>query len=538
MVFDGRNIIFGLPEQLIKTVQFLLMKEAEGEFVFTNDLVEWDRSDKILDSFDMDYGKKGYYRAVGLAYVVDQVGEDFSIDRVKNYYGWSKALRILAPIVGWECELLAGVIRKFPLSEDVVEYNIKGALRDYSKADFKAGITILSHFPEYRVDIKTGLMENDFQKYCKLFPPKSDWKDYRLAAIIFFLSSFSTSSDVQKELKETRERQVLELLRTGDTTSLVEVICNWISFQSNTSKFIEDCILLLIKGLPVGYDVALVVKLDKALHGSVISSDLMKKIALCFIETHNSTDVIRMEHSIRELNENQENFVEFVLFFILNCNHLCRFIGRSLWDKYYLETSNFNIFDLTEENQIVFSKFMLEDFGNPERRLPKVLPLLGSKSEKVRIIFMNLIKPYIDDYMGHVICELDKLQIQTSETVALRDYYAKRAKFVSLRRELKELSPALVDYQVYKESIRCEKNHITNLLNESELKSSTEWMNLFPKVVLARGGGWRKSDGSTTPLAEIQHSVPARQMLQSMSPIEQDEWIKTLMHNYDTKGDY
>ena len=530
MIFNGRNNLPGIPVTLEKIVSILLKHEAEGKFVYSCVLSDWDNFDDVMDALGLRYDEETYYYAVGLAYVVSH--SEASVKFPQSAYCWSVALKILSPFAGWDSELIAKVVKGFSISEEV-ECNIRDALRGFAKTSFSVGNKLLSLLPEFSVSVKIGLMENDFQRYCEQYPPERDSEDFQNAAIVYYLSSLS---GLDGEKKTICENQIVELLN-GGAANLMSPVCDWIAIQSETTAFIEDCILLLIKGLPKEFDEACIKKLDRSIVGNHLTINLMKKITIGLVEFHESLAVINMERSIRKLSKNKTDFIEFVLFLIINPSGLCRMIGRYLWDHYSMETSEWDVFELDGNTQIIFAQFMLEDFGNPEHRIPKLLPLLGSESRRIRQVFLNILKPYIDDYMGHVISELDKLHIETEESKLLRDYFDRRSEFLQARRNLKELSPQVTEYKSYSEALRCEKRHMKALLAEAESNYKSDWMGLFPKVMLARGGGWREKDGSSRPLAEIKCSLPARQMLQSMCPIEYDEWMKKILQNYDTEGD-
>lgn len=76
-------------------------------------------------------------------------------------------------------------------------------------------------------------------------------------------------------------------------------------------------------------------------------------------------------------------------------------------------------------------------------------------------------------------------------------------------------------------------------MKEAKDNSHSIWKELANTVVLARGGGWRRQDGTTQKLPLIQFSTPAPIMNESLSPIEQQEWYNELIRDWnDTTGNH
>lgn len=71
-----------------------------------------------------------------------------------------------------------------------------------------------------------------------------------------------------------------------------------------------------------------------------------------------------------------------------------------------------------------------------QTRLPKLLPLIDSKYERVRNILMGQLGPYLDDYMGHVINALNKLKLESKYVDVIKQYY-EREERMHWKRETK-----------------------------------------------------------------------------------------------------
>ncbi len=176
---------------------------------------------------------------------------------------------------------------------------------------------------------------------------------------------------------------------------------------------------------------------------------------------------------------------------------------------------------------------MLQDYGNPETRLPKLLPLIDSKSERVRNILMGQLGPYLDEYMGHVINALDKMKIESKYVDVIKQYYERRADALDKRRSMIKLSPRYSHMSEFQEIMRLQKVHMQEQIREAEKGHKSILKDIAKNVVLARGGGWRDENGVVHHLAHFKVSMPSRQLVQSMTPMEQDEWLNELLKDRD-----
>ena len=152
---------------------------------------------------------------------------------------------------------------------------------------------------------------------------------------------------------------------------------------------------------------------------------------------------------------------------------------------------------------------------------------------------MGMLRPYTDDYMGHVVAELDKLKINNKEAKTIKAYVDGRWNVIKLRKEMKELSPAYTHGKEYREARRVETEYLQGRMKEAEKDHHALWKELASTVILARGGGWRMADGTTQKLPLIQFSMPARQLNESLSPREQENWLNDILKDWnDTTGNH
>ena len=123
--------------------------------------------------------------------------------------------------------------------------------------------------------------------------------------------------------------------------------------------------------------------------------------------------------------------------------------------------------DLDEKLQCLLIIELLQDYGNPETRLPKLLPLIESELPSVRNVLMSQLVPYLDEYMGHVIKAFEKLNIDNESVTKIHWYFEKRSDAIDKRRSLKEMSPKYGYMIEYQEALKTQKQQLATTDEES-----------------------------------------------------------------------
>ena len=555
-MFNGRNILSGFPQELKKVVNFLNEKADKGEFVFSDFFEEWANKEEIIKPLNLKYEGDSCYYAASLAYIASENDGIIKFPKEFSVWRWAWSLRYMAPFCEWTPTYIKSVILSFMDQEDDIKVLMNEVAQFYAEGHFDNGLSLLSIMPEFRCDILSGLMVNNLERYSKEFPVEKDIEEFynvfekavfikegdvRKAfdiamplytpsptAMSFFLKAHRHLDDTQKDLCE---KMVINMLEKGDTLKYVAPYTKWMRFIKEESVFIENSILLLIQGLGKENSGALKL-IDKALWHTLEDMDFIEKIVICIAEHLSPFDVLKMEQCLHHYYDKKVEFLNMVLFFIINPKGEYRIVGRRLWDDYHLELSDFNIMEQEEIIQCAFIVSMLQDFGNPETRLPKILPLLKSKSKMVHHVLSNYLKHYLDDYMGHVINEIDKLKFNNKKTKTIKKYFESRADIIRQRRNIKELSSKLPYYRVFTEAVRTQNEYHQNQMKEAENRHKNTLQELASTVVLARGREWRRPDGTSQRLPKITFSMPARQLTQSYSPMEQAEYINNVMKDW------
>lgn len=557
-MFNGRNLLPNLPEGLTKVVTFLNEKANAGEFDFSETPSYWAKHEDFIKPLGLGHDGAGYYFAVSLAFIAVKNDGIIVFAEKDHVWRWAWSLHVIAGIAGWKPDFMERVIKSFEGKEENIDGPLSWAAQVYGNAYYDDSVALMSLLPQYRVSILAGLMENDFERYCAEYPPKDNVEEFALSFVkanllrpegvnkafdmALHLPSFSSTAAMEfflsirgkldQERKGKCEKVILDLLN-GDTTPYVVPMCHWMFMEQEVTAFEEESVLSLIKGLKGENKELSLSSIDNSIGIHLKNPEILTKIFVCIAENHHPTDIIRMEGCLRHLYEHKDDFQNMVLAFVMHPKGMYRIAGRRLWDEYHMESSDFKAEDLEESLQCFFVMSMLQDYGNPETRLPKILPLLKTGSEKVKAFIMHSIHPYVDEYMGHVSNAIDKLGLDCEEATTIKRYIDNRAEMIKIRRGMKELSPSFTDEMVFREAMRQQQEHKQEQIKEAEARHKPSWHDFMATVILARGGGWRESDGTNRHLPVTSFSMPSRIMAESLSPKEQDEWINQLLKDWD-----
>ena len=563
-MFNGRNILPGFPEDLIKVVNFLNEKASSGEFIFSNSFMEWEDNEDTIKPLGLNLDGENYYYAVSLAFLACLNNGHLILSSDVSTWRWAWSLQLLAEVADWEAIFIGRVIRSFIEQGDDINGLLGAAAQIYAKKNFEKGSELLGELKEFGSHISAGMMENDFHRYCEVFSPVENQE--------LFTSAYCMAFEIPKEAHEQafdvamtfepfksaeamdfllKEHTLLEgnkrdvcgesiknLLINEGTSEYVTAVTNWIFRGKDEEGFVEEVVNLLIEGLGDNGRNCLGA-IDNAVALRYKDVIFLTKIIFKVAESLSPADILKMDHCLHKLNENRDNFAEIIALFIVHPKGEYRLVGRRLWDEYHMEATDFKVSDLDEKGQCAFAYSMLQDFGNPETRLPKILPLLKTGNTKVKKFVMGILRSYTDDYMGHVVAACDKLKMKGKEVKTIKDYVDGRWKVIQKRKGIKELSPVYTYGKEFREARRIEIEYMQNKVKEAEESHHYDWKEYVSTVILARGGGWRMQDGTTQKLPLIQFSAPARQLSESLSPREQEDWLKELLRDWnDTTRNY
>lgn len=561
-MFTGQIVNPGLPEELRKVLAFLIEKVECGDFIFSDDPEYWVEHEDIINVLGMGYVGSGFYFAISLAHLASVFDGNLIFPSRVNIWRWAFSLHLVSGVAEWDPSFMGRVVLSFEGKKDGIDGLLNSAVHEYAASYYNNAVVLMSILPQYRGPLLSGLMENDFNRCCCDFPPIENIDEFAnafvdanrlepveicsafdmvvsfpnyttFAAMAFYLAVLG-KMDEQRD--ERCKRCIVNLLQ-GNTTPYVVPICNWLIKQKDVSSFGEECVILLLKGLNSGQRESSLRTIDNSIGLHTTPPEQLIRIFVCIAENLQATDILTMRVCLNNLSEAPEHFQGLVLSFIMHPKGLYRIVGRRLWDNYHLENSSFDPQkDLSEDFQCLFIVSMLQDYGNPETRLPKVLPLIDSESKKVRSVLMGQLGPYLDDYMGHVVNAIEKLKLDNKYIKTIKRYYETRSDVIEKRRRMKELSPRYSNASEYFETVRLQKVHMQEKMKEAEQSYKSSWKDMLKNVVLARGGGWRDEKGVVHHIPCFHISLPSRQLEQSMSPMEQEDWLNRVFDDWDDKA--
>lgn len=557
-MFNGRNRVAGLSDELDRTIAFLLEKESEGYFQYSSSVEDWENAAEFIEEpLNLGWRSHELAAAVGLAYIACL--NDGHIDFPENVHQWSFA-HVMQSFIGysnWDAGIVSNVVKSFDDREEDIHHFLGIAIRCYCQSYFDNGVLLLGHLEQFVPYIHAGLMTGDYDRFCDMFPPSDD-HDLFVDAVLhtwhmpdeaickaydvsLSFDAFDSESDMAflllayAKLDDPRvsgcKERILALLRK-DASKYVRPVCDWVFHINNSDSFAEECILELIAGLEGDSRETSLKIIDRSL-SCYDNIDFLIKVVFVVADTYGPMTVRQLDHVIFHLSEDKKVFQSLVLSFILHKKGLYRALGRCLWDDYYLKMSDFDPFSLSEKKQIAFIVNMLLDFGNPETRLPRIVPLFESTSQSVCEVLISSIKDYTDEYMGFVVNGINDAGIDNELTRAVKKYVEGRSSLIEKRRGLKELSTSYVQEHYYAEARRVEKAHLRQIMNKIREESTDSFLKNIGTTVLARSGGWRDKKGDVNHLASIEYSCPARQMEHTMMPIRRNSWLNELMADYE-----
>lgn len=557
-MFNGRNRVAGLPDELDRTIAFLLEKESEGSFQYSGSVEDWESAAEFIrEPLNLGYRSHDLAAAVGLAYIACLNDGHIDFPEDLNQWSFAHAMQSFIGYSNWDAGVLSNVVKSFDDREEDIHHFLGVAIRCYCQSYFDNGVLLFGHLEQFVPYIYAGLMTGNYDRFCGMFPP-SDSSDLFVDAFLhtrhmpdeaihkaydvsLSFDAFGSESDmafllrVYAKLDDARvsscKERILALLRK-DASKYVRPVCDWVFYSKSSDSFAEECILELVAGLKAANRETSLEIIDRSL-SCYDNIDFLVKVVFVVADTYGPMTVRKLDRVIVHLSEDKKVFQSLVLSFILHKKGLYRALGRCLWDDYFLKMSDFDPFSLSEKKQIAFIVNMLLDFGNPETRLPRIVPLFESTSQSVCEVLISSIKDYTDEYMGFVVNSINDAGIDNELTRAVKKYVEDRSSLIEKRRGLKELSPSYVQNHYFAEARRVEKAHLRQIMNIIREGSTDSFLKNIGTTVLARSGGWRSKKGDINHLASIEFSYPARQMEHAMMPIRRNLWMNELMADYE-----
>lgn len=241
-------------------------------------------------------------------------------------------------------------------------------------------------------------------------------------------------------------------------------------------------------------------------------------------------------HLLVVINSNKVH--AFIISLIIDANGFKRELGRHLWDELHLTDSNIDLLELSEEVQGKFALSILQDFNNPELRLPKLMTLFNCESEIVRLLvyqsLTNTTYSYVLNYFNAVKRYYETTAIkQSKESKMFEDCLCKLGKRFEMAYNCKELHPDYAMPEIFEYCNKTAQEHFKEQIKAYENKRNDSFFKLFPKVALGKGG-WRKKNGDVQHLGHFKFSTEIPSMINALSYTEQIKIIENMYANWNT----
>lgn len=238
-------------------------------------------------------------------------------------------------------------------------------------------------------------------------------------------------------------------------------------------------------------------------------------------------------------NNNTDEINVFVLSLVVDTNGFKRDLGRHLWDELNLGKSKINLLEMPEEVQGRFALSILQDYKNPDSRVAQLIMLFNSEFKSVRTmvyrVLTNTTMNYVMNYFGTVEKAYKATKIKTSEESKM---FEACLSDLNTRFEMacncKELYPDYAMPEVYEYCCKSAQVHLKEQMKEAENKREDPLLKLMKKVVLGKGGGWRKQDGTSQPLAHFKFTAELPSMVNALSYTEQRRVMEHMFLDWNT----
>lgn len=562
-----------------KFIYYLLkVYENRKEFAFSFDIVTWINIinklhkikhgrafDVIFYSFMLQYFKK--FHPQSLAKIISSKEIDiWSIIKALN----EEIIKLqLTPVQLYE---LIKLIIKEHHDDTVVNYPY-AFITKYCQMDYDKGLqflnlalsTLSDPYNNIIIYSLSGLLDNDYPKAKELLYSLA--KDNRLEEIIVYsllnnlrihperslefydlVSSFTNFisdaalkfywkiyllNDERQKKAESKIIDILDQLTEGIiNTSIGELI-----FMDSINDFVRTYIEKVVSSQH--FTIKHIGLLDRNIAQICDASMLFSIITETASRFKINIKVDLFDNSIRSvLQKHPQEFMNGVISLIINDKGFVRYIGRQIWDSNNLINSDFNALKLLEEQQFKFVISMLQDCANPDNRLKKLLPLLDSSNKSVVQLLRDMLYSYVDNYMGAVMDIVGSCKIKNRNAIAsVKEYYENRKEFIDKRFECKELSPLYTQYSEMKEFRRSDSEHMKEIIKRSDNNSGSSFLDSFPTVLLAKGGGFRDENGKVSELSCFSHSIPFPAMYYALGDTGETEMNVKMFSNWDNTDD-
>lgn len=315
--------------------------------------------------------------------------------------------------------------------------------------------------------------------------------------------------------------------------TLYEKVIEDIRIHADEAILKEDLIAALFDENTKGEEVIQLFK--KYYTRKLIDLVLLKKCVTLFVGQKEIMDFneVLCERAFQLHYDNPRELEEYTFDLVVSPNGYERFLGRKLWDRFEMGSSELDILSFSEELQCRFALSILQDILSPKERLFKLLCLFNSPYSLVRQVLFNVLCMYTLNYYGSVKRIFEGLELMDSEELLMFKNFVKSCELrFDLYKECIELHSEYFMPDTYEICNREISDYMREQTKMVESLSEPSFLNFLRRVQLGRGGGWRREDGTVTPLQLIHYSQEMPIMIASMTPLEEHEYYQKIFQDW------
>lgn len=229
--------------------------------------------------------------------------------------------------------------------------------------------------------------------------------------------------------------------------------------------------------------------------------------------------------------ETDYNLKGYLLVLVTDDSGLKRFLGRQLWCKFH---PDIDLLKESEETQLRFVVSIVQSYCDAKAIVLPLLTLFNSKYPNVRKILCYVLYDFTLNYCGLVKETLQQMSLMDSDELKIfMNFMSQCEERFNLYHHCVELHSEYFYPEIFDLMKKEEKKEMETQMRVYEEKNPPFYRQLFKPVALARGGGFRKTDGSVQPLGKISVSTIAPMMLSSKTPLEQHMELEKMLEDWD-----
>ena len=307
-------------------------------------------------------------------------------------------------------------------------------------------------------------------------------------------------------IKEKAAAELLKVVETIKTEVELTDVINKIGFiNANSSKYLNSIFIAISKHNCLTQDSAQ--KLLSHLHG-IEDVDLLFTLLQNISQHFHTIDFHSLRGCLMQVaKKDTKQYCEKLLQLVIHNRWKIRFTGRAIFDFHIVSYDAMDIFKLSDVEQIKLIASLSQDYVYSKERISLIVKLLDSPYSNVVDGVKVVLKQFIDNFCGGAIDDIKSVVVANKTDLnEIIEYYDLMCKLMELKRECKELLPIYTQGRLMAEYRRAESESFRELYSKIQPKKNS-FFELFPRKLIAKGGGFRDARNQVVKLAHISTST-------------------------------